>query len=104
MTTYFVSRHPGAVAWAVQQRLHVDSVVVHLDPTLVQPGDTVIGSLPVHLAAQVCQRGAAYWHLSLDLPAHLRGCELSAADMQQMDAQLHPYHVEPLATTFHISP
>lgn len=99
MTTYFVSRHPGAVEWAAQQSFHVDALVAHLDSALVQPGDTVIGSLPVNLAAQVCQRGAAYWHLSLALPAHMRGRELSAAELQHMGAHVHPYHVESTTPT-----
>ena len=99
MTTYFVSRHPGAVEWAAQQNFHVDALVAHLDPTQVQPGDTVMGSLPVHLAAQVCEHGGAYWHLSLALPAELRGRELTAADMQQMGAHVHPYQVESIPAT-----
>ena len=52
MTTYFVSRHPGAVAWAARRGLAVDAYLAHLDPQQIQPGDTVIGILPVHLAAR----------------------------------------------------
>jgi CRISPR-associated protein Csx16 len=104
MTTYFVSRHPGAIEWAKRQKLEVTQFVPHLDPVEVQAGDTVIGSLPVNLAAQVCERGAAYWHLSLALPAALRGRELSAADMLQMGAHVHPYHVESTTTLRHIPP
>ncbi|WP_083845802.1 CRISPR-associated protein Csx16 [Thiocystis violascens] len=50
-----------------------------LDPTIIQPGDTLIGSLPVNLSAEIRERGGRYPHLSLDLPAPLRGQELSAA-------------------------
>ncbi len=96
MTTYFISRHPGAVEWATRQHLHVDHVLPHLHPAQVQPGDTVIGSLPVNLAAQVCAKGAAYWHLSVELPAELRGRELSADDLEQLGARLQPFDVMPL--------
>jgi len=96
MTIYFVSRHPGAVEWAARQNFHVDALVAHLDPAQVQPGDTVIGSLPVNLAAQVCERGAAYWHLSLELPAHSRGHELSATDMLQMGAYVKRFDISPM--------
>ena len=99
MTTYFVSRHPGAIEWASQQNFQVDALVAHLDPAQVQPGDTIIGSLPVHLAAQVCSRGAAYWHLSLALPAELRGRELSADDMTRLDAEVEPFSVARIPTT-----
>jgi CRISPR-associated protein Csx16 len=93
MTIWFISRHPGAVAWAARQGLAVDRWAAHLDPAQVQPGDTVIGTLPIHLAAQVCARGARYLHLSLDLPAGLRGRELGADELQQAGARLEAYVV-----------
>lgn len=95
MTTYFISRHPGAIEWAARQKLHVDHLVSHLDTAQVQAGDTVIGSLPVNLAAKVCARGAVYWHLSLTLPAEQRGKELTADDMTRLGAHLEPFHIIP---------
>jgi CRISPR-associated protein Csx16 len=98
MTTWFISRHPGALEWAKVQGLAIDRHCPHLtDNNLandIAAGDTVIGSLPVHLAAIVCQRGATYYNLSLDLPAHLRGKELSAAEVTACNARFEPYHVE----------
>jgi CRISPR-associated protein Csx16 len=41
--------------------------VPQFDVARVRAGDREIGSLPVHLAADVCVRGARYLHLSLDL-------------------------------------
>lgn len=95
MTTYYITRHAGAVEWAAQQGLHIDQFVPHLDPAVVHQGDTVIGSLPVNLAAQVCAAGAAYWHLSVELTAELRGRELSAADMHTLGARIEPFLVLP---------
>lgn len=94
MTTFFVSRHPGAADWARGQGLAVDRPLVHLDPAGVGPGDTVIGTLPVHLAAAVCARGARYLHLTLDLPPDWRGRELSAAQMTACGARLEEYRVQ----------
>ena len=94
MTTYFISRHLGAITWAEQQGIKVDQHVTHLDIDLIQSGDTVIGSLPVNLAAQVCGKGAAYLHLSLTLPEHLRGRELSAAQMTECGARLERYEIQ----------
>ena len=95
MTIFFVSRHPGAIEWATRQQLNVDRVVPHLDPACVHPGDTVIGSLPVNLAAQVCAVGAAYWHLSLELPAVLRGRELSADELERLGARVQAFEIGP---------
>ncbi len=94
MTTWFISRHPGAIEWAERKGLPIDHYVVHADPLQIQPGDTVIGGLPVGLVAAVCARGARYLHLTLDLPAHLRGRELSADQLEQLDARLEEYQVK----------
>ena len=95
MSIYFVSRHSGAIEWAARRQLHIDRVMPHLDPACVQPGDTVIGSLPVNLAAQVCATGAAYWHLSLELPASLRGRELSADELERLGARVQAFEIGP---------
>lgn len=94
MTTWFVSRHPGAVEWARRKDLPVDRYVAHLPEANVESGDTVIGSLPVNLAAAIYARGARYLHLSLKLPAHLRGQELSADQLDELCARLQEYRVE----------
>ncbi len=93
MTTYFVSRHPGAFEWADAEGIAVDRVIDHLDPAIIEPGDMLIGSLPVNLAAAVCERGAQYLHLSLDLPVTLRGRELSAQQMRDCRARIERYLV-----------
>lgn len=95
MTTFFISRHPGAKVWAAEHGLHIDQHLTHLDTALIQRGDTVIGTLPVHLAAAVCSQGARFLNLSLDLPAHWRGRELSAEELRQCRARLEAFHVTP---------
>lgn len=93
MTTWFVTRHPGAVEWAARQGLHIDRHVAHLDPASIALGDTVIGVLPVNLAARICERGAHYLNLSLDLPAEARGRELSADELERFGARLEAFEV-----------
>ena len=58
MTTYFVSRHPGAIEWARRRGITIDRHVAHLDAQVITKDDTVIGTLPVNLAAEVCARDA----------------------------------------------
>jgi len=101
MTTFFVTRHPGAIAWAARQGIAVDRQVAHLDPADIQPGDTVIGTLPVNLAAQVCARGARFFNLSLDVPAEARGRELSADDLERFGARLEAYDVQAIVNPVH---
>lgn len=99
MTIYFVSRHPGARDWAKQEGIVVDQVVAHLAPDSIQPGDTVIGSLPVNLAAEVTARGARYLHLSLRVPPELRGIELDASQMRACGAELEEFRILPVPPT-----
>lgn len=93
MTVYFVTRHPGAIEWAARRGLAVDSQLTHLDTAQIERGDTVIGILPVHLAADVCERSAHYLNLSIDLPAQARGRELSADELERYGARLEAYIV-----------
>jgi CRISPR-associated protein Csx16 len=94
MTDWFVSGHAGAFEWAARRGI-VARGVAHLDPALVQPGDRVMGTLPVPLAAQVCAIGASYWHLVLDLPAEARQRPLDADMMDSFGARLECYVVMP---------
>ena len=94
---WFVSRHPGAIEWAKRQDLAIDRWVTHLDPTEVGAGDTVVGTLPVNLAAKICQQSAHYLHLSLEVPATWRGRELSADDLQAFAARVETYRIERVA-------
>ena len=97
MTTYFVTRHPGALEWAEQQGFQIDQRVDHLDADKIVAGDTVMGSLPVNLAATVCKHGGRYFHLSIDLPAALRGKELTAFEMENCNARIEEYVVQNVA-------
>jgi len=88
--TILVTRHAGARAWIERQGIAVDEVRDHLDVDGVEAGDRVVGTLPAHLAAEVCERGAEYVHLAIDLPPALRGRELSAEELDRLGARLVP--------------
>lgn len=91
--TWFVSRHAGAIEWAKLHGLAIDRWARHLDPLDVIAGDTVIGTLPVNLAAAVCQRGARYIHLSLDMRPEWRGRELSMEELLEASPKLREHYV-----------
>lgn len=94
MTTTLITRHPGAIEWAARQGLTVDKQIAHLDPADIRPGDVVVGTLPVNLAAEVCARGGRFFNLSLDVPSEARGRELSADDLERFGARLEEYTVK----------
>lgn len=98
MTTYFISRHPGAIAWAEQEGFHVDVQITHFDVNTVQQGDRVLGTLPINLVAEVNARGGIYFHLTLELPAEARGKELTAEDMRTYGARLEQYAAQKITT------
>lgn len=104
MTAYFVSRHAGAIAWARRHALTIDAWVDHLDTSELRPGDSVIGTLPIHLVADVCARGATYLHLQFDMSALQRGRELDADDLDALGARLVGYCVSDTPALSLISP
>lgn len=93
MTTWFISRHPGAILWAKSQSLAVDRWLAHLDPELIEAGDVVIGTLPVHLAEAVCRRGAAFHFLIVPHQSEQRGQELDLVDMLAARCSIQRFRV-----------
>jgi CRISPR-associated protein Csx16 len=93
MAVYFVSRHQCAVEWIKRQSVEIDFFIEHLDGHQITSSDTVIGTLPLHRAAKVCQLGARYINLTMDIPAERRGKELTVELMDQFHARLESYLV-----------
>jgi CRISPR-associated protein Csx16 len=91
---WLVTRHVGANAWATQQGITIDRHVEHLDLAQIQANDTVIGTLPIQMVAELCALSARYWHLVLEVPLALRGVELSAEQMRVCGARLEAFFVE----------
>ncbi len=91
---YLVTRHPGTIEWAANAGLRGEALAIEdFDPAIVDAGDIVMGTLPMHLAARVSERGGLYWHLSIDVPHAWRGRELTSAQMNEFGARLESYHV-----------
>jgi CRISPR-associated protein Csx16 len=93
---YFVTRHNGAVLWARDAGIRARKITQqNFDVSIINAGDVVMGTLPVHLAGEIIQRGGRYWHLSMEVPLELRGKELTAEQMRQCDARLEEFRVLP---------
>ncbi|MDP5132027.1 MAG: CRISPR-associated protein Csx16 [Paraglaciecola sp.] len=93
MTTFFISRHPGAIDWIKLQGLHIDRWESHLALSDIASGDTVVGTLPIPMVAALAAIGATYLHLNVEVPASLRGKELSVDTLTLLGASLQRYRV-----------
>lgn len=93
MSIWFISRHPGAIAWARSQNLGITHWCSHLRIDDISAGDVVIGTLPVHLAAQVCQRKAKFVALSINVTEEQRGKEITLDQMGILDCELQEFIV-----------
>ena len=95
MSVYLVSRHKGAVDWMDHIGHPYDVHLTHLtDYQALSAGDTIVGSLPINIVADLNELGVIYQHLSLYIPEHLRGVELTAEQLSALDAKLEQYKVK----------
>lgn len=91
-TKYFVSRHTGAINWiATQAGWEGAEVVEHFNPAVIKFNDVVAGTLPLHLASEVCARGGKFHFLQI--PQIAFGQELTADEMTAMGASVQRFHV-----------
>lgn len=93
MTIYFVSRHSGAIEWAKRRGIR-GRRLDNLTPGRIKKGVHVIGIIPIHLAAEITEVGGTYAHIEMDVPASMRGKELSADEMEACNARLVEYCVK----------
>ncbi len=93
MTIYFVTRHPGAKDWAESEGIKVDACLEHLEMDLVKSGDSVLGTLPINLVAELNAKGIRYYHLTLSMPPELRGQEITKEIMKKLGAKMQEYKV-----------
>lgn len=94
MTTYFVSRHQGAIEWIKQQVIQIDRFVEHLNIDEIQADDVVIGTLPIHLAAEVCHKGAKFYFLSVNVSREQRGTELTREQLEKQGCSLQQFYIK----------
>lgn len=76
-----------------RQPIAVDRWVTHMAADEVEEGDTVIGVLPLHAAAKVCEKGAIFLALSIELTEEQRGRELSLQDLESIRCSLRRFDV-----------
>ena len=73
-----------------QAYLEIRNKIVRLE---LAPGDVVCGVLPLGLAAKLCAQGVRVLAIDMALPEHLRGVELSAEQLDALQARLVEYRV-----------
>jgi len=93
----FVNRNDGAKDWAQDHGFEDADVVENFSTDMIEEGDTVIGTLPLHLAADICKKGGNYSALVMDpVPQELRGTSLSSEQMDELNATTQSMRVEVL--------
>lgn len=94
MTTYFITRHFASLKWVKSKQIDFDQHLTHLTSLdILQKGDTIIGTLPINMVYQINRLGVRYLHLSLEIPKHLRGVELSVEQLDECNISLEEFVV-----------
>jgi CRISPR-associated protein Csx16 len=88
-----LTRHSATATWL---RSHIGGVEIyeHLDQPLLASltaGDTVVGTLPITLIAQLTKMKVFYTHFAVDVPEGLRGKELTLDQLETHGARLESY-------------
>lgn len=89
---WLVTRHQATKDWLLA-KMGFDSIVDHLDINLIHDGDEVVGVLPINIAAEVCAKGARYFHVAIQVTKDQRGKELDDQELAQLDPKLIEYQV-----------
>lgn len=95
MSNIFITRHKGAQEWLKLQNIDAELIEHFTTATLltIKAGDKVMGILPVDIIAQICNQGAQFHHLQMEMPPELRGQEISCSKMIELGAKLVQFHV-----------
>lgn len=96
---YFICRHQGTIEWIKKQKnIKIDVFLEHLDlrETEIRAEDTVIGILPIDIAAQVCAKGAKFYALKIHQELSERGQIFSADKVEKMNVSLRRFQVTDL--------
>ena len=87
MDTVIVTRHSGLVEWLKRRGIEGE-VVSHADEDAVR-GKRVYGVLPFRLAALADE----FVEVSMNVPAEMRGKELTAGDIDSLNPQMTAWRV-----------
>jgi|DEB0MinimDraft_3_1074331.scaffolds.fasta_scaffold04331_2 putative CRISPR-associated protein (TIGR02620 family) len=90
-TVIVVTRHPALVEYLREQEIICDHTPVFTGNVTAHgiAGCHVIGVLPMHMAAHA----ASITEVTLDIPYHKRGHELSLSDIYECERGIHTYTV-----------
>ncbi|MBR1374612.1 MAG: CRISPR-associated protein Csx16 [Cardiobacteriaceae bacterium] len=93
---YFICRHQGTIDWVKSRKnIKIDVFLDHLDfrETEICAEDTVIGILPIDIAAQICEKGAKFYALKIHQELSERGQNFSADNLEKMNVSLRRFQI-----------
>lgn len=89
---YLITRHISSYQWLKKAISEPCIQMDHLNnPDIIYPGDIVIGNLPIRLISNICNRGARFIHLQIDICEPLRGQELTYNQLLRLKPRLVEY-------------
>lgn len=95
LTSYFVTRHSATKVWAKEQEIKVDHWLEHISElSLFNEGDVIYGTLPIQIAAQLCNQGVRYGHFSLQVPPCMRGVEFSVEQLSSFQPKIEFFSIQ----------
>lgn len=94
MERILITRHPALAQFLTQQGIKFDKIIDHATAEDVK-GKDVYGVLPLHLAALA----NTITSVDLNLPAKMRGKELTIADVGEYFNSLTTYKVQKIEGT-----
>lgn len=89
---YLVSRQQETVDALRSDNVAFDKIISHFNPAIVKPGDVVLASLPLPIAAKVCAKGGIYKHVEITRPANIHG-DLTSAEILKYGYQINQYDI-----------
>lgn len=88
----FVSRHKGAYGWFNKHHPKLAENCEYKNHIITEEiaGNIIIGTLPINLSVNAEE----YWHLTMNIPAEMRGKELTIEDMEALDCKIERYEIK----------
>ena len=100
MKILVVTRHTATCNWLkTQLEGHALHFTAHFSHEMAEGFEVVVGILPINLVADLNALGIRFFMVTMDVPAELRGKELTEEQMVECNVKLEQFSVLRISTT-----